>query len=32
LLADGRLRHMQPCGGTAEVELLGDRDEIAQLA
>ena len=32
LLADARLRQVQPLGGAAEVKLLGDRDERAQLA
>ena len=27
-----RLRHVQPRGGAAEVQLLGDRHEVAQLA
>ena len=27
-----RLRHVQPLGGAAEVQLLGHRDEVAQLA
>lgn len=28
--AQRRLAHMQPGGGPAEVEFLGDRDEVAQ--
>jgi hypothetical protein len=30
--AERRLRHVQALGGAAEVELLRDRDEIAQVA
>ena len=32
LLADGGLHDVQPLGGTAEVQLLGDRDEVLELA
>jgi len=32
LLADGRLGHLQSLGGPAEVQLLGDGDEVAQVA
>src|SRR4051812_27120068 len=31
LLAQRRLGHVQPLGGTAEVEVLGDREEVLQL-
>src|SRR4029077_4074136 len=31
LLADGRLRDVQPLGGVAEVELLRNRDEIPEV-
>ena len=32
LLAQWRLRHAQPLGRAAEVQLVGDGDEIAQMA
>ena len=32
LLAQRGLGDVQPCGGPAEVQLLSDRDEVAQLA
>ena len=32
LLAHGRLRHVQPLGSAAEVELLRDRYEVPQMA
>jgi hypothetical protein len=32
LFAQGRLREVQPSGRPGEVELLGDRQEIAQIA
>ena len=32
LLADARLGQVQPVGGAAEVQLLGDRDERPELA
>jgi hypothetical protein len=32
LLADRGLHHRQPLGGPAEVQLLGDGDEVPQLA
>src|SRR4030095_4866854 len=31
LAAEGRLRHAEPQGGAPEVQLLGDRDETAEL-
>jgi len=32
LLAEGRLRHVQPFGGASEVTLLGDDDEVPELS
>ena len=32
LFADSWLRYVQPLGGAAEMQLLGDRDEVAKLA
>ena len=32
LLAHGRLRDVQTLGGAAEVQLLGDRDEVPQMS
>jgi hypothetical protein len=32
LLAERRLRHVQPFGRPAEVELLGQREEVTQLS
>ncbi len=32
LLAERRLRHVQTHGGTAEMQLLGQHDEIADAA
>jgi hypothetical protein len=29
-LTEWRLRHMQPRGGPTEVQLFGDRDELAE--
>jgi hypothetical protein len=31
-MAQGRLGHVQPLGRAPEVQLLGDGDEVAQLA
>ncbi len=31
-LGDGRLAQVQPFGGTAQVALLGDGDEAAEMA